>query len=35
MFQKKEQVKDLPEEINIRSSCVVRGGLFAEQKALS
>ena len=27
-----EQVKDVPKEINIRSSFVVRGELFAEQK---
>ena len=30
-----EQVKDVPKEINIRSSFVVRGELFAEQKAPS
>ena len=30
--RKIEQVKDVPKEINIRSSFVVRGELFAEQK---
>ena len=30
-----EQVKDVPKEINIRSSFVVRGELFAEQEAPS
>ena len=33
--RKIEQVKDVPKEINIRSSFVVRGELFAEQKAPS
>ena len=30
-----EQVKDVPKEINIRSSFVVRGELFTEQEAPS
>ena len=33
--RKIEQVKDVPKEINIRSSFVVRGELFAEQKTPS
>ena len=33
--RKIEQVKDVPKEINIRSSFVVRGELFAEQEAPS
>ena len=33
--RKIEQVKDVPKEINIRSSFVVRGELFAEQEVQS
>ena len=32
LTRKSEQVKDVPKEIKIRSSFMVRGELFAEQK---